>query len=110
MRGDTWIADGNRAGGADPNVAPEAHAFVRRQRIPIDEGDGQIAGLGREDLDRERVVVAGFGRGGDVEREQTPGARQLVRRGDLLAVQPDVGAEIDAIEAEPEGLSAVGSG
>src|SRR5262249_37585008 len=106
VRDDARISDRGRAGSSDPNVAPDAHELIGRQRVPIDEGDAQVAGRGREDLDGERVV-AGLDGGGDVEREQTPRARDLLRIGDLLTVEPDIGAEVDAVEAEPDDLAVV---
>src|ERR1019366_3038935 len=71
------------------------------------EGDGEIAGLGRVDLDGQRVVVAGPGGGGDVEFKETPGAGELIGSRDLLAVEPDVGAEVDAVECQPERLAPI---
>ena len=42
VRGHHGKANGDRARGGDRDIAPEAHVFVGRQRVPIDEGDGEI--------------------------------------------------------------------
>ena len=51
----------------------------------------------------------GFDGVGDVEFVGAPGSGHVVGVGDLLSVQPDVGAIVDAVEIQPDGLSLVSS-
>jgi hypothetical protein len=103
--GDGGVADGHGSGGGDPDVAPEAHVLVGRLRVPIDEGDGEVVGLGGEDLDGEGVGFAGLDGGGDVELKEPPGTGEFIGGCDRVAVEPDVGTKIDAVETEPDGLA-----
>src|SRR6185369_6364400 len=48
-------AQRDRAARAQPHVAPEAHVLVDGRVIPVDPRHGEIARVGREDLDGEDV-------------------------------------------------------
>ena len=62
--------------------------------------------LRREDFDGEGVGLSGPGRG-DIEFEQSPRASGLIGGSYLLAVEPHVDTEVDAVEAQPDDLAAV---
>ncbi len=109
-RDDAGKPQGHRAAGVEVNLAPQAHALVGRQRVPVHERDGEVVRAGREDLDGQRVGLAGLGGGGHVEFEQPPGARHFLGRSDLAAVHPDVSAEVDAVKTQPHGLAAMVGG
>ncbi|PYX72713.1 MAG: hypothetical protein DMG72_14275 [Acidobacteria bacterium] len=43
----------------------------------------------------------------DIELVGAPGAGHIVRLRDLLAIEPNVGAVVDSLKIEPEGLALV---
>ena len=95
-------ATGPRGGEGDRAV--EAHHLVRRHGVPVHEGDGEVARLRGGDEDGEGVR-SGLRDAGHVDLVEAEGAARLGGVGDLLAVEPGVEAEVDAVEAQPEGLA-----
>ena len=85
--------------------APQAHVLVRRHGVPVHPVEGQVGRLRGEDLDRERVARAGLRGLGHVQLVAAEGAHHVLGRGQLLAVQPDVGAVVHAVEVEPQAAS-----
>ena len=95
------MANGDRAGPADPDGAPQAHVLVRRHGIPVHKGDGQVARARRENLQGQSIWLSRMRRGGDVQFVRAVGAGDFVRGGNALAVQPHVGAVIHPVQVEP---------
>ena len=104
------IAEGDRAAGGEVDFAPQAHVFVGRRGIPVDEGDGEILLGGGEDLYRENIFAVGFQNAGDAQFVGAPGSGDVVGVGDLFSVEPNVGAVVDAFEIQPDGFAGIGSG
>ena len=104
------MAHRHRAGHEHVHIAHQSHVFIRRHGVPVHEGEGEIVLGGREDFDGQGIDAAGRGEFGDIEFEHAVHARGLVRGSDLVAVEPDVGAVIDGIEIQPEGLAFGGGG
>ena len=99
------ITQGNRPAGGDIHVAKHAHVLVRGRGVPVHEGDGQIGVGGGEDLHGENVRFSQDSVSGDVELVGSPGSGYVFRLGERLAVQPDVGAVVDAAEIQPDGFA-----
>ena len=66
--------------------------------------------VGEKTLHGENVFRARPGGVGDVEFVGAPGAGHVVGLGDLLSVEPDVGAVVDAVEIQPDRLALVSRG
>ena len=92
----------------DVHRAPEAHVLVGRHGVPVDPGEGEVGRLRGEDLDRERVARARLRPAGQVQLVSAEGPRHLLRVRQALAVEPDVGAIVDAVEVEGQGSAGPG--
>src|SRR5688572_25809062 len=88
------------AGAPQLALAPDPHAAVGRLGVPVDEAEGEVPRLRRMDEHRERVGP-GAQAAGDVELEAPKGAGELLTAGDALAVEPHLGAVVEAVEDEP---------
>jgi hypothetical protein len=86
----------------EPDLTPDAHAGIGRLGVPVDETDGEIALPRRKDLDGQDVPVSRLRRPGYVDHEAAERAESLGGVSDLLAVEPDVGPVIDAVELQPD--------
>ena len=105
MRGHQRRADFNRAALAEPDAAPEAHVLVGRRGIPIDPVDAQVfLGL-RDGFNGQHVRPVAHQQRRDVEFVGAIRAGNFARVCDALAVEPDVGAIVDAIEIQPHALA-----
>ena len=96
------VAQGERSAVGDRHAGPEAHVLVGGGGVPVDPGDPEVAGTGGEDLDGQRVARPRMGEPCHGELVAAERARDLVGSGDPLAVEPDVGAVVDPVEAQPE--------
>src|SRR5437870_3990527 len=102
MRDYLRIAQGEWAAGRDVNITEDAHVLIRRHRVPVDPRPAQIIGLLWKNLDGQGIELASAGCIADVQLMHAERAGDLIRGGNLLAVEPDVGAKIHAIEVQPD--------
>jgi len=100
----------NVAAGGEKNFAPDAGVFVGRSGIPVDPGEAEIIFFGREDFDGEGILAGFVQKFADTEFIGAIGAGDFAAVGKLLAVEPDVGAVIDAEEMEPDGSVGISGG
>src|SRR5205814_9945153 len=120
----TGVADEDGAGGAQPDVVPDAADPVAHGRHPVPAGDREVgggvavhdvgagvgvgvpvgpavagaAGVGHRVDAHGEGVVAGTGLRGDVEAGALERVREFAEAG---AVEPDFGVVVDAVELEP---------
>ena len=80
-----------------------AHVLVGGGGVPVHPHERQVLRLGGEDLHRYRVGTPGPHQTRDVEFVASERARDLERAPDALAIEPDVGPVVDAVEVEREG-------
>ena len=99
------------------HVAPEAHRHVGRERRPVDERDGEVGRVvGRRrprvprlpELDGDDVVARLQQRRDVVVKVHERAGRVALGR-QLHAVAPDVGAIVEALEAQQRGLDREGA-
>src|SRR5205807_2179919 len=107
LRNYRGIAQCDRPAGSQVDVTPEAHVFVGRRRIPIHEGDCQVAFGWRKRLDRNHVFGARMRDSADIKFISAPRAPDLFEVGDFLAVDPDVGPVVDPLKVQPNRLAPV---
>ena len=101
------ISHRHRTAGAHADLAEQTHILVGRRRVPVHEGDGQISVRRRKYFDRQDVCLAYQSGVGDVELIGAPGTRHVIFFRDLLAIQKDVGAIVDAGKIQPDGLALI---
>ena len=99
------VAHRHRPAGGDSHLAKQAHVLVRRRGVPIHKGDRQVGIGGGEDFHGQHVRLTRESVIGDVELVGPPRSGCIVALGQLLAVQPDVGAVVDTSEIQPDTLS-----
>ena len=93
---DEDIFDADGPGRVQGDGTDDAHALVDRTGIPVDEAEVQVAGPGTLEPDFEGVPALQQGRDViDISAEGTEGG---IRRGDLLAVEEDVGTVVQSVE------------
>ncbi len=63
--------------------------------------------MGAKTCTARTFSAPGFSGFGDVEFVSAPGTGDVIGVGDLLSVEPDVGAVVDASEIQPDGFSRV---
>ena len=102
LRGHEGIAHGHGPAGSEEHFLPDAHVFVRRSGIPIHPGDAEVVFFGREDFERQGIRGSRLQELGDVEFVGAVGARDVVRVGNFLTVDPDVGAVVDTEKIQPD--------
>ncbi len=103
MRGDHGRADFDGAGDAERDGAPESHVFVRGRGVPVDPVDAEIffgLGNGFDGKDVRRSAWSKLRR--DVEFVDAVRAGDFTRVGDFFAVEPNVGAVVDAGKTQPD--------
>ncbi len=81
--------------------APEAHVFVGRAWAPIDPVDAEIFLSRRGGFDGEDIGLTGLEQIGYVEVVSAIGAGDCGGVGDLVSIEPDFAAIVDAAEMEP---------
>ena len=91
------------------HLAPQAHVLVGRGGIPVHERDRQAVLGWRPDLHCERIR-SGLNGGSNVELVGPPCSSDIVRVSDLLSIEEDVGAVVDAAEVQPHGFPGVRGG
>src|SRR5258708_40208576 len=96
------------AAGSEEYFAPDAGVFVGRGGIPVDPGEAEIIFFGGEDFNGESVFAGIVEELVDPEFVGAVGAGDFFAVGELLAVEPDVGAVGDAGGMEPDGAISVG--
>src|SRR5690348_17009852 len=104
------MAHCNGPASVDFDRAKQAHVLVWRSRIPVNEGDCQVFFCGRKDFDGENVWPANSSSVGDVEFVGTPCAGDVIGICDLLSVQKNISAVVDAAEIQPNGFAFIGWG
>ena len=72
------------------------------QGFPVDPVDAEVGFGGREGFDGDGVFLAGVQVVSHIEVVGSIGAGDLLVVGDLLAVDPEIGAVVDAAEVQPE--------
>ena len=92
------MAKRNIATGFYLHFAEDAHALVGRARIPVNEADVGLAGLGAEHLYCQHVLLAYIR--SDIEGKLPVCASHSILVGHQMSVEPDVGAIADAVERE----------
>src|SRR5580692_10815762 len=101
MRDHLRVADGDWAAGFEIDRAPEAHVFIGWRGIPVNPVYAEIfVGL-REGFHGQGIWLAWRELRGDFVFVGAIGAGYVFGVGDFAAVEPDVGAVIDAAEVEP---------
>src|SRR5258708_32012672 len=90
------------AAGGEKDFAPHASVFVGRGGIPVDPGKAEIIFFGGEDFNGESVFAEIVEELVDPEFVGAVGAGDFFAVGKLLAIEPDVGAVIDAKEMQPD--------
>ena len=105
VRGDCRKANFHGTGRAEGDFAPESHVLVGRRGIPINPIDAQVfLGL-RDGFDGEHVRPVAHQQRTDVELVRAISARDVMFSRDSLAVEPDIGAVVDAGEIQPHALA-----
>src|SRR5258708_16952604 len=107
MRDDLRITERDLPAAGEVNITEDSHVFIRRHRVPIDPGPAKIIGQSWEYLDCQRIEFARPSGVADVQLMHAKRSGDLIRGGNLFAVEPNVGAKIDAIEMQPNILAAV---
>src|SRR6266436_3352867 len=107
MRDDLRITEGDLPAAGKVNITEDAHVFIRRHRVPIDPGPTKIIGQSWEYLDCQRIEFARPSGVTDIQLMHPERPGDLIRGGNLFAVEPDVGAKIDAIEMQPNVATAI---
>src|SRR6266567_2094662 len=104
-----WISQGNWSTTCQVNVAKDPHVLVGRHGIPIYEGPGEIVGLLRKYFDGQCIQAAGARHTLDIQFMEAERPCYLVRGGNLKTVEPDICAEVDAVEMQPDILTGITS-
>src|SRR4029077_3307307 len=104
FRGDERRAESDFAGVGQENFAPDAHVLVGRSGIPVDPGEAEVVFFGSEDFDGESVFAGLVEQGIDAKFIGAISTGNVGAVGYLFAVEPDVGAIVDAEKMEPGGL------
>src|SRR5262249_28527014 len=102
MRDHGRIAKCDRATGREIDLTPQTHILVGWSWIPIDEGNGQIDIGWSEYLHGNGILSTWTDKFGDIELVGSPGAGDVIQICQLLAVDPDIGAVVDAAKIEPD--------
>ena len=95
------ITQRRRPTGAQFHFLPQPHVLIGRFRRPIDERDRQIVFVRRQHFDIQQIAARFSQRAGDVEFEIAVGAHHTIGGGNFFAVEPNVGAVVDALEIQP---------
>ena len=95
------MAQRHRPGRGEVNIFPNPHVFVGRSRIPVHPGQRQIVFARSENFYRQSIAFSGMQKFSSVEFENPEGAGDFGGIGDLLAVDPDIGPVVDAIQMQP---------
>ena len=104
---DVGIAQGDRPGGLQQRLAPDAGVHVGRGRVPVHRAEGEVVAAGRRRGDEhgQSVGRAGLDNAGHVVLVDHHGAHGVGI--ELSAVEPDLGPVTDPLEAQPVELSRV---
>src|SRR5215469_5723965 len=95
------MAKGDLSRRGEEDLAPDAHVFVGRGRVPVDPGEAKVVLLGRKNLQGERVLPRFVEEVADAELVGAVGARDFGAIGDFFAVKPDIRAVVDAKKMKP---------
>src|SRR5271166_3370896 len=83
--------------GRQVDFTKQTHVLVGRRGIPVNESDGKAVLRWRPDLHRQ-YVGSGLDAGRNVELVGPPRACDFVRISDLLSIEKDICAVVDAAE------------
>jgi hypothetical protein len=101
--GDERRAESDLAGVGQENFAPDAHVLVGRSGIPVDPGEAEVVFFRSEDFDGESVFARLVEQSIDAKFIGAISTGNVGAVGYLFAVEPDVGAIVDAEKMEPGG-------
>src|ERR1035437_2005417 len=101
MRDDLRVANLNRSRGAQVDVTPKPHILIGRRGIPIDPIDSQVVFGGGNGFHRDHVRAIVPQKVAYIELVRAIRARDIVRPGEFVAVEPAVGTIVDAAEMQP---------
>ena len=90
------IAHSNVAAGSQKHFLPDPHVFVRRRGIPVNPSNSQVLFAGRGYFESQCVGLAVFQVFRHVKFVGAIGSRDFLLSREFLAVDPDVGAVVDA--------------
>ena len=108
--GDVGEAQLHGTAGGEIDIAEEPGVLVGGRGVPVHKGEGEVIGRRRKHLDGENVFAEVEQAAAEIEFEDAPGPGDVVLAGDLLAVEPDVGAVVHAIEVQDDGTSGEAGG
>src|SRR5262249_50044446 len=94
------VANADGTAGRKNNFLPETYVFVWGRGIPVHPSNSKFAGMRRKDFHGNGVLRARMDKIGDVKFIATECADNGVRAGKFIAVDPDVGAVVDAAESQ----------
>ena len=99
---DLRVTDRHGSARLQIDAAPQAHVFIGRRRIPVHPVDAEVFFRLRDGFDGQQI------RPGRARAERRDfvfvgaiGAGYVFGVGDFVAVEPDVGAIVDAAEVQP---------
>lgn len=94
-------AESDFGGIGQKDFSPDAHVFVGRSGIPVDPGEAEIVFVWSENFDGKSVFSGFVEQGVDAKFVRAIRAGYIGLAGDFFAVEPDVGAIVDAEKMEP---------
>src|SRR6266481_5941396 len=100
MRDHFWMANSDGATRLEEHVAIEAHILIGRSWIPILPVDTEIGfSLGKR-FDSEYIWMARNEQRGNLKLIGSECSRDILCAGELAAIDPDIGAVVDAAEIQ----------
>src|ERR1700726_2117797 len=92
LRGNKRIAQRDVTAGGKKHFLPDAHVLIRRRGIPIHPSNSEVVLPGSRYFDGQGIWFAGVERLAYVELKGRKRSRDVFSVGDLLPVEPDIGA------------------